>query len=258
MAIKPQKTLAMAPQQPAESSPAVDASKAAEAKPRPLFFTLQAVEDTWLKKSTEQASSLPADQKVAVRRGQTYGVVETTEIPEHASERVELASGAGSWIVYSPHFRRLQAATRPAAGPIDWSDFSCLVTPNLTVGEVLQFDHRRRPPANSADIRRILATAAEYQKVRTAWRRPLGVTSFYRPEPINRQVGGVWGSYHVSGLAVDLYPIGASLDSFYNWISRRWTGGLGDGRRRGFIHLDRRQGGFVPGAGAWPAARWPY
>lgn len=87
----------------------------------------------------------------------------------------------------------------------------------------------------------------------------MGVTSFYRPEPINAQVGGVPGSRHVSGEAFDIYPVDRSLESFYQWIRRRWTGGLGDGRARGFIHLDcRGGGGFVPGAGARPAAEWIY
>jgi hypothetical protein len=156
------------------------------------------------------------------------------------------------------------AAAPPAAlllqpGMIDWSDFDALVTPNLTVGEVLQFDRRRRPSAQSSVIPRILSTAAEFQSIRQAWGRPLGMTSFYRPEPINREVGGVPGSFHVTGLAIDIYPIGMPLQALYNWLLVRWTGGFGDGRNRGFIHLDRRNGGrFVPGAGVRPAAVWTY
>ena len=92
-----------------------------------------------------------------------------------------------------------------------------------------------------------------------AWGQPLGVTSFYRPEPINTEVGGVPGSKHTTGEAVDVYPTNRSLEEFYQWIRRRWTGGLGDGRAKGFIHLDiRGGGGFVPGAGVMPAAEWLY
>jgi uncharacterized protein YcbK (DUF882 family) len=133
------------------------------------------------------------------------------------------------------------------------------VTPNLTVGEVLQFDGRRRPSAQSSVIPRILGTAAEFQSIRQAWGRPLGMTSFYRPEPINREVGGVPNSFHVTGMAIDIYPIGMPLQALYQWLMVRWTGGFGDGRDRGFIHLDRRNGGrFVPGAGARPSAVWTY
>jgi putative chitinase len=134
-----------------------------------------------------------------------------------------------------------------------------LVTQSLTVGEVLQCDHRRRPSAQSSVIPRILGTAAEFQAVRNAWGRPLGVTSLFRPEPINREVGGVPNSFHVQGLAMDIYPVGLPLQTLYQWLIVRWTGGFGDGRDRGFIHLDRRNGGrFVPGGGVRPAVVWRY
>lgn len=142
---------------------------------------------------------------------------------------------------------------------VDWSDFGCLVTPNLTVGEILQWDKRRTPGPNASVRSKLLRTAAEFQKLRDAWGGPLGVTSFYRPEPINTQVGGVPGSRHTTGEAFDIYPVGQSLESFYQWVRARWTGGLGDGRPRGFVHLDTRGGGrFVSGAGVQPVAEWVY
>jgi hypothetical protein len=243
--------------------------------PRPVLFTFQAIQPTWLKKSTAQADALPDDQKVLVPAGHHLQVVETQEVPANAHELVELGHGAGQWHVFAPHFRRVQAPAPAAAPPpalsiqpglIDWKNFDALVTPNLTVGEVLQFDHRRRPPANSAAIPRIIGTAQEFQSVRTNWgrhvgeaRSRLGVTSFHRPEPINQQVGGVPGSFHVPGLAIDLYSIGISLDALYDWLVVRWTGGFGDGRHRGFLHLDRRNGGrFVPGGGVRPQVVWRY
>lgn len=249
------------------SSPAAD-SKSAAASQKPVIFLLQAVQDTWLKKSIDPAAELPDDEKVLVPAGQQLGVVATTEIQGNAHELVELGGGAGTWHAFMPHFKRLQdeapaVAPAPAAplepGAIDWSDFGSFITPNLTVGEVLQFDARRRPMAQSAVVPRILETAREFQAIRQAWGRPLGVTSFFRPEPINREVGGVPNSFHVSGLAVDLYPVGLPLQALYDFLITRWTGGFGDGRNRGFIHIDRRDGGrFVPSGGVRPAAIWPY
>jgi uncharacterized protein YcbK (DUF882 family) len=123
----------------------------------------------------------------------------------------------------------------------------------------LQWDKQRIPAANAAVKTRLIKTAQEFQKVRDAWGHSLGVTSFYRPEPINSAVGGVPGSKHTTGEAMDVYSTNRSLESFYQWIRLRWTGGLGDGRNRGFIHLDTRgNGGFVPGAGVRPAAEWLY
>ena len=85
------------------------------------------------------------------------------------------------------------------------------------------------------------------------------MTSFYRPEPINSAVGGVPGSKHVTGEAMDVYPVSRSLEEFYQWIRHRWSGGLGDGRNKGFIHLDTRSGGgYVAAANATPAAEWLY
>lgn len=254
----------------ASSKPAAAATegKAIEAPQRPVIFTFQAVQDTWLKKSTAAAADLPEDQKVMVPAGHQMPVVASTELPGQAHELVELGHGAGQWHAYAPHFRRLQAkapaSAPPAAlllqpGAIDWGNFDALVTPNLTVGEVLQFDRRRRPSAQSSVIPRILRTAAEFQSIRQAWGRPLGMTSFYRPEPINQEVGGMPGSFHVTGLAIDIYPIGMPLQALYQWLMVRWTGGFGDGRDRGFIHLDRRNGGrLVPGAGVRPADVWRY
>jgi hypothetical protein len=234
-----------------QASPQGVDSKPAAATQKPLIFTLQAVQDTWLKKSVDPAAELPEDQKVLVPAGKQLPVVATSEIPRNSHELVELGSSAGQWHVYMPHFRRLQGAA-PAAPPapavivqpgvIDWSNFGAFITPNLTVGEVLQFDHRRRPSAQSAVVPRILETAREFQAVRMAWGRPLGVTSF-----------------HVSGLAIDIYPIGLPLQALYSFLIGRWTGGFGDGRNRGFIHLDRRGGGrFVPSGGVRPADVWPY
>jgi putative chitinase len=242
--------------------------KPAAAPQRPEIFTLQAVQDTWLKKSTDPAADLPEEQKVLVPAGHQLPVVATRELQGDVHEVVELGHGAGQWHIFPPHYRRLQgkapaAAPDPALalhpGEIDWRNFAALVTPNLTVGEVLQFDQRRRPSAQSSVIPRILVTADEFQAVRNAWGRPLGVTSFFRPEPINREVGGVPNSFHVQGLAMDIYPVGLPLQALYQWLIVRWTGGFGDGRDRGFIHLDRRNGGrFVPGGGVRPAVVWWY
>lgn len=252
---------------------AAEGKPAAAARQEPVILTLQAVQDTWLKSTTDAAADLDEDRKVKVAQGQQLQLVKTTEIQGSAHELVELASQAGRWYVFMPHFRRLQGAAPAglqAAGrllpgavaqvaQVDWNDFGAFITANLTVGEVLQFDARRRPSAQSAVVPRILETAREFQAIRQAWARPLGVTSFYRPEPINREVGGVPNSFHVSGLAVDLYPVGLPLQALYDFLISRWTGGFGDGRNRGFIHLDRRSGGrFVPSGGVRPAAIWPY
>lgn len=234
---------------------AAEASKQSDEK---LLFTLEATSATYLKKKLGQSADLTAKELLAVEKGKTYGVVRYSELPADAHAEVELAYGAGKWFVFEAHWRKKDLGAGAIPAMVDWTDFSCRVMPNLTVGEILQFDKRRTPGANSSVLPRLMRTALEYQKVREAWGRGLGVTSFYRPEPINSQVGGVPGSRHTTGEAMDIYPVDASLDSFYQWIRVRWRGGLGDGRYRGFIHLDTAGGGFVPGAGAMPSRQWTY
>lgn len=228
-------------------------------KGKPVLFKIRANHETWLKKEPEQVAELEDSQKVAVAAGKEYAVCAYTEVPANGHARVELGGGAGTWYVFESHWQRETPAGEGLPSSVDWSDFGCLVTSNLTVGEILQWDKRRIPPSTSANRARLLRTAGEFQQIRDAWGTPLGVTSFYRPEPINSEVGGVSGSKHVSGEAMDIYPSTRSLEEFYQWIRRRWTGGLGDGRNKGFIHLDTRGGGgFVPGAGVSPAAEWVY
>lgn len=253
----------------AAAAPEGKAPAAPQAPPRPVLFTFQAIQPTWLKKSTAQADALPDDQKVLVPAGKHLQVVETQEVPANAHELVELAHSAGEWHVFAPHFRRVQAPAPAAAPPpalsiqpglIDWNNFDALVTPNLTVGEVLQFDRRRVPAHNASVQARILKTANQFQALRDSWGQPIGVTSFYRPPAINAAIGGVPNSKHILGYAIDIYPINRSLESLYQWLRTRWTGGLGDGRSRGFVHLDLDDGTgrFVPGAGVRPQQVWRY
>ena len=242
-----------------EKAPVAPSAPAQKAQPKPILFRIGATQETWLKKRPVQASELGGKEKVAVARGKGYAVCAYRELPADGHAEVELAAGAGTWFVFEGHWAKEQATGDAAPASVDWTDFNCLVTPNLTVVEVLQWDKRRIPGPNASVRSRLLKTAEEFQKVRDAWGRPLGITSFYRPEPINSQVGGVPGSKHTTGEAFDVYPVDRSLESFYQWARVRWSGGLGDGRNKGFIHLDTRGGGgFVPGAGARPAAEWLY
>jgi hypothetical protein len=243
----------------------------------PVLFTMEATQATWLKKSGEPAAELEDNQKIRVEPGKRYGVIELVEDVATGHSVMHLASNSGTWYVWPSHWRRyLPAATEtprviltPVSKPgrtvalaadVDWTDFGFVLTPGLTVGEVLQWDPRRAPAPNSAVAGRVLRTVEQYAALRSAWAGPIGITSWLRPEPINSQVGGVPGSWHVTGEAFDSYPVGKSLDSYYQWLATRWAGGLGDGRPRGFVHTDTngQPGAFVPGAGVRPARTWLY
>lgn len=223
-----------------------------------LLYTLESVQGTWLKKEPISADLIEEKDKLFVEKGKTYGVVKSAELPMQGHAKITLASRSGEWWIYEPHWKKKQDDVILYSNQVSWSNFNCLVTENLTVGEILQWDKRRTPSGNSTMRERLCRTALQFQQIRDVW-GPLGVTSFYRPEPINSEVGGVPGSRHTMGDAMDVYPIGRGLNEFYIWIRSRWTGGLGDGRDRGFIHLDTRNaGGFVPGGGVRPFTEWLY
>jgi len=219
-----------------------------------------AQQDTLLKKAPIDSHYLSDAGKKPVSKGELISFSKLDEIPADSHAWVSLLGSGERWAIFTPHWLEEQAKPAPTPAPrIDWSDFSCPVGKYITVGEVLQYDARRRPKAGSAEERAIIEICKQFDAIRSAWSGPLGVTSGYRPEPINSQVGGVPGSYHVKGMALDIYPIGESLQKFHQWLVQRWSGGYGDGRPKGFIHIDTRNGGkFSARAGVKPAAIWDY
>lgn len=215
--------------------------------------------DTWLKKSPIVSSELSAEGKKASKKGDVLRVSRLDEIPRDSHSWATLVGSGERWAIYGPHWLRKGAAAVAVPQKVNWSDFSSRAGEFITVGDVLQFDARRRPKPGSADEKALLEICKQFDAMRRAWDGPIGVTSGYRPEPINRQVGGVQGSYHVKGMALDVYPIGESLGKFHQWLLQRWSGGYGDGRGRGFIHIDTRNGGrFEARAGVRPVAIWTY
>lgn len=208
-------------QRKSDSKPVVVAKPKTAPAEKPLFF-MEAVDRTLLKKFPKQSSQLDSSQLVEVEPGRKYGVISVTELARDSHVFLELASGAGGWFVWSPHWKRhLDAIGKPAVQKpttrgvikvtpenVNWSDFNARVSAHLTVGEILQWDQRRRPVKGSKQERNIFQTAAQFEMMRSFYKGPLGVTSFYRPEPINQEVGGVPGSEHTKGTAMDIYPVG--------------------------------------------------
>ena len=78
--------------------------------------------------------------------------------------------------------------------------------------------------------------------MREAWGHPLGVTSWYRPPNVEREVKGS-GANHPFGFAADIYPLGGGdIWAFQKWADKWWgkRGGLGYGAKKGFVHVDLR------------------
>jgi len=216
--------------------------------------------DTVLKKSPIDSKLLSQEGKQEIKAGGEIQLSRFDEIAADPHAWVTLMQDGSRWAIFQPHWAQNDSKPQaPPAKSVNWSDFSSRAGTYITVGDVLQFDARRKPKPGSAEEKALLAICKEFDAIRAAWNGPLGITSGYRPEPINRQVGGVRDSYHTRGMALDIYPIDASLDKFHNWLLKRWSGGYGDGRGRGFIHIDTRNGGkFSAKADLRPAAVWTY
>ena len=216
--------------------------------------------DTLLKKAAIDSHYLSDAGKKAIAKGELVAVTKVDEIPGDSHAWVTLNGGAGRWAIFMPHWIEEKALPAPApAVKVNWNDFSAPVGKYITVGEVLQYDARRKPRPGSAEEKALIELCKQFDAIRSAWNGPIGVTSGFRPEPINTQVGGAKNSYHVRGMALDIYPVGESISKFHQWLVQRWSGGYGDGRTRGFIHIDTRENGrFHPRPGAKPAAIWDY
>lgn len=223
-----------------------------------MVVTFQSAQDTFLKKAPIDSKYLSDLGREARPRGSIIRVARVEEIPADSHAWWTLEDGS-RWAAFTPHWAVHAPKPQPPAASIDWSDFSAKAGRYITVGEVLQYDSRRKPRPGSPEERAILEVCRQFDAIREAWNGPIGVTSGYRPEPINSQVGGAPNSYHTRGMALDIYPVGGSLESFHQWLIKRWSGGYGDGRAKGFIHIDTRSGGgFSKQPGVRPAAIWDY
>jgi hypothetical protein len=227
----------------------------------PMATRFKARQETFLKKAPIPSSYLSSSGKVKVLKDKVITCLSVDEIAADAHDWVTLSDQAGRWCIFRPHWELL-GTPAPAQGKlpeVNWNDMSSPVGRYISVGEVLRNDPRRKPLPGSPQEARIVAVCREFDKIREAWGGPILVTSGYRPEPFNRQVGGVPNSRHVTGDALDISPVDGRVNDMFQWLKSRWSGGLGDGRKNGFIHIDMRDDGrFYPKAGVIPAVIWDY
>jgi len=142
------------------------------------------------------------------------------------------------------------------AKDVDWSNMSFHLTTHFTLGENLQ-DDRRRIPHDTALQNNILKIMRELEKIRNDYGKPISITSGYRPKQINHEVGGGSNSQHILGLAVDIRPTEGDIFEFQKWVDQHWYGALGWGAKKGFVHIDCRNGkGWK--TGGKKDVRWPY
>jgi hypothetical protein len=100
---------------------------------------------------------------------------------------------------------------------------------------------------------RIIPTAIVLNGLRVGLGCPVYVTSAYRPEWYNREIGGALHSRHVLFEATDIVARDVSPDGVYDWLAASaWGPRLGLGRYDTFTHIDTRHWVELHGA----PARW--
>ena len=80
--------------------------------------------------------------------------------------------------------------------------------------------------------------------VREEFGEPITITSGYRSPSYNAKIGGASSSQHCQGKAADIRPSIISkekIDKLY-LICEKYFSSIGDGRNKGFIHVDTRAG----------------
>lgn len=78
------------------------------------------------------------------------------------------------------------------------------------------------------------------QRLRNYVNKPVNVTSGYRCEKHNDDVGGVKNSYHAQGKAADIYVDGMSVDDLAQLCILCGFMGVGLYRKQKFVHVDVR------------------
>ncbi|NET33687.1 MAG: DUF882 domain-containing protein [Cyanothece sp. SIO1E1] len=115
-----------------------------------------------------------------------------------------------------------------------------LVIPNghLTWGELTK--NCSRVPEDRKIEGNLIQLATKFEDIRQRLgNQPIKITSGYRPPAVNRAVGGASRSRHLTGEAIDIIP-GIGLNQAYSIMNGWWPHALGDGRKRGFLHIDIR------------------
>lgn len=250
-----------------------------------MQHTITANTDTFLKKRPVQSAQLTKDEKVPVSAGKIYPV-EEYKPAEDGHFWVKLGYGSGEWYIYdyeedghwettwesqeeedtpSPITSNPPATSVIATpGAIDWSNGSQPISQYFTVGEVTKNNRNRQPKSNSAEEKNILALAKELDKIREDWGSSIVVNSWFRPSTrlgyssdVNRSVGGAYDSQHIYGRGVDIQPAKGDIQKFQAWLDKDWFGALGYGAKKGFVHLDTRNGkGWK--TGGVKDVRWNY
>ena len=231
-------------------------------------YYLVAQTDTRLKTSPDQSSELAPEDYREVGQWQRIDIDFWSFLPEK-NEHIEVRideykhTNEGKFYVYAPHFKlfnildkqiEIEAPTSPIPvidkklTPIRLPGYSSTFYLENQIYEGSHFYWSEalrggsRMPTEKRQVDNIIAIARMLDKIRAFnGNRPMVITSWLRPPHINRQVGGVPNSRHITGDGVDFVIPGANMYDIQEKLKpfcRQHNLGLGLGAKRGFIHVD--------------------
>lgn len=202
------------------------------------WLLLRARRDTQLKRAPVPAEWLCGDGLVQVAEGSPIEVLALDSIAADGHDWAVISGRPGRWAIWLPDWRQGSVDDAPT-DPIDWGRHAALVTPHLSVGDLLRFDMRRRPGTGSVRERALLELAHALEPALAAWESPVMVC----------------GLDEGHGTA-DLAPCGGQIRDFGAWLKRRWSGGFSLHAAAGLLRVDARDGGGFHGrGGVTPAGR---
>jgi len=246
--------------------------------------TILITETTWLKQSTGQASDLPSKAKSLVQKGSSFPVVnheELEDLGEDGDQHIKFTlenpvDGKYTWFVFQRHASILEGnkvifpcpeedpilvqvagvvkEVKPTgikinlpSGKVVYDNQPIITNGNFTWREATHGTNRI--PLFTEHEENIINLAIHLQKLSDSIGKPCRITSWYRPQPFNRNAGGATRSQHLSGKAVDLAIAGMSGNELANKVKGWWPGGVGiyPGNRKHILHLDigpKRHWGF--------------
>lgn len=234
---------------------------------------LKTIRPTIFKRRPLQSKQLEDSEKILISQGVKINIISTDAAEEghvkvlidNSSNDFKLPYAEGYFFrehveVYADSYpantdkpaegrRGVQGFRLPGNQSLFYLDGQLFPGSNFTWAEATH--NGTRMPETVAVVDNIIAIARDLQSIRDHYRRPVIVTSWYRPPDVNRRVGGVSNSMHITGAAVDFVVKGVSTREVANYLWTYWQGGLGDSSS--FTHIDRAD--IVRG---WARRRWRY
>lgn len=242
---------------------------------------LKVISDTLFKLKPVLSSQLAADEKVFVKNGTEFEIVDSENaVGNHV--RVTLATtGLGkrdlkTWYAYAPDItiegnppNNTPNPTAPVpptvptppppadkpTGPFRLPGFSStfyLSEPIIPNGHFTWAEATKsgsRIPQSRDIVYGIIRVAGALEEVRSRMdNRSITVNSWYRDPASNRAAGGARYSRHMSGDAVDFVVVGVNSYTVYDNLNRWWGSRGGLASSSIFTHIDTR--GYY--------ARWSY